>query len=96
MKNLENVKTYAGWGSFQSLDDYLKPGDKVDKEMYEHFLNVLPPLTNTSTMLQVSEPYDHIGGRGIYTTFAYRDGSWTYCGNCFRGETEDKTRKFGW
>lgn len=96
MMNLENVKTYAGWGAFQSLEDYLQPGDRVDNEMYEHFLNVLPPLTNTSNMLQVSEPYDHIDGRGIYCTFVFEEGCWVYKGNCFRGDTTDKTIKFGW
>lgn len=92
MGNLKKeVKTYEGWGMYQSLEDYLNPGDIVDEAMYEHFLNILPPLTHTSEMLQVSSPYDHINGKGIYCTFINRNGNWVYCGNCFRGDTVDKT-----
>lgn len=96
MDNLKNVKTYEGWGAFQSFTDYVQPGDVVDKEMYQHFLNVLPPLTLSDTMLQVSEPYDHIEGKGIYPTFKKENGYWVYCGNCFRGETINRTVKYNW
>lgn len=66
-----------------------KVGDRVDNEIYEHFLNVLPPLTNKYDMLQVSEPYNHINGKGTYATFVKDDISWIYKGHCFKGETEN-------
>lgn len=79
------IKTYENWEG--SLDKYLKVGDKVDEEMYEHFLNVLPPLVNRTNMLQVSEPYDYVDGKNTYTTFTKENGYWTYRGNCHKGET---------
>jgi hypothetical protein len=45
---------------------------------------------------RVGEAYDHVYDldgklRAIYTTFAKCGGQWRYYGNCFVGETVDKS-----
>ncbi|WP_368263016.1 hypothetical protein [Clostridium disporicum] len=92
MENLK-VKTYADWNDGQYIEEYLTVGDIVDNEMYEHFLNVIPPLTFTSSLLQVREVYDYVDGRGVYFTLKKENGVWIYCGHCFRGETVNKIAK---
>lgn len=82
------VKSYENWEG--SLNEYLKVGDKVDEEMYNHFLNILPPLIFTDSMLQVSEPYDWVGSKNTYVTFILQDGYWTYMGHCHRGESVNR------
>lgn len=83
------VKTYKEWTG--SLVEYLKVGDVVDEEMYNHFLNVLPPLVNRSNFLQVSEPYDYVEGKNTYCTFERENGVWVFKGHCHKGENIDKT-----
>ncbi len=78
------MKTYQEWKG--SLKNYLTIGDRVDDEMYYHFLNVMPPATNRSNLLQVGEPYSHVDGKATYTTFFHDGISWVYMGECFRGE----------
>ena len=46
------VKTMAGWEEFaishpakNNWDDYCHPGDSIDQEAYDYFLNILPPIT---------------------------------------------------
>lgn len=86
------IKTMNDWKYDFGTD--FTPGDRVDEEVYLHFLNVLPPLTNKYSMLQVSEPYNHLIDeedgklKGTYTTFIKDDISWIYCGNCFKGKTK--------
>lgn len=89
MENLK-VKTYSDWKDSQAIHEYLTVGDVVDTEMYEHFLNIMTPLTFTSTLLQVREAYDFVDGRSVYLTFKKEDNSWVYCGYCFRGEVHNK------
>ncbi|MEG1409707.1 MAG: hypothetical protein RSB77_03605 [Bacilli bacterium] len=85
-KDIE-IKTMKDWKYDFGTD--FKPGDRVDNEIYEHFLNVLPPLVYRSNMLQVSEPYgwDSRGG-STYTTFINDGISWVYKGHCFKNQTE--------
>lgn len=85
----KDIKTYKNWleSDYECLEGYLVPGDKVDMEMYEHFLNVLPPLVNNSHLLQISEPSDYVNGGNTYTTFEYVDGCWIYRGDCHKGST---------
>ena len=82
------IKTMNDWKYDFGTD--FTPGDRVDEEIYNHFLNVLPPLVNRSNMLQVSEPYgwDERGG-STYTTFTHDGISWIYNGHCFKNQTEN-------
>lgn len=81
------VKTYENWEG--NLDDYLQIGDLVDEEMYEYFLNVLPPAYDTSYILQVGEACDHIDGKATYDTLVCTLDGWEYRGECFRGQTRE-------
>lgn len=86
------MKTYRGWleSDANTIEEYLNVGDIVDEEMYLHFLNIMPPLIDLSNLLQTAEPYDFVGGKATYLTFEKVDGQWTYRGNCYKGETENK------
>lgn len=81
-------KTGEAWKG--SLHEYLDIGDTVDDDIVDHFINVMPPAILRSDLIQMGEPYSHIGGRAVYATIARSELGWIYCGTCFRGETEDR------
>jgi hypothetical protein len=87
-----HTKTYKGWEeSKQNLSDYLQEGDDVDLEMYEYFLEIMPPRTIEKDLLQIGEPYSHkedANGkwRGTYMTLQKINGTWKYTGCRFAGE----------
>lgn len=64
--------------------------------MVDHFRNILPPLCNRHSLMQVSEPYssekDSAGSyRDTYITFdRSADGGWRYAGLCYAGEAENR------
>lgn len=80
------VKSYANWTG--DLYEYLKFGDIVDNEMYNHFVNVMPPAALNSDYVQMGEPYSHVNGKPTYETLVKIDGNWTYCGHCHWGKIE--------
>lgn len=59
---------------------------QVDEDVYEHFLNVLPPLCWRGKYFQCSEPYSHVDGKGQYLTFIKKDGACWYLGIQFYGQ----------
>lgn len=87
--------TVNDWRAAGDFDKAAKPGDLVDEEIVQEFVNVLPPTTLRSNLVQAGEPYSHHFDpeterwRCTYTTFAKVDGEWVYCGNCFVGKTEE-------
>lgn len=84
---MRTVKTCADWDC--GLSEYLNPGDAVDEEMADYFLDVLPPVTWTRDMIQMGEAYSHISGKATFHTL-YREGSqWVYAGVCHRGQREN-------
>lgn len=107
MKKLEEmgvkVKTLAGWHEFAEENHngdwgaYCKPGDFVDEEVYDYFLDILPPRSMGASYLQVGEPHDHRRNpktgkfQATYATFAKvgAGGIWKFCGNCFAGDIVD-------
>ncbi len=83
MEATKEVKTRKGWEtSGQNLGEYLQVGDVVDEEMEMYFLEVLPPATWTSRVIQIGEPYDH-DHRGLprFSTLEKIEGNWVYKGN---------------
>lgn len=80
------IKTYANWTG--DLYEYLKVGDIVDIEIYNHFVNVMPPACLNSGFVQMGEPYSHVDDKPTYETLARLDGNWTYCGHCHWGKIE--------
>lgn len=79
------VKTYENWKG--SLSQYLEVGDRVDEEMYNHFINVLPPATFKSNLVQMGEPYSiSKENKSTYETLELINGHWTYKGHCHKGD----------
>lgn len=81
------LKKYSDWHG--SLNEYLQPGDLVDEEMVDHFINVLPPATLNGSIIQMGEPYSHVNGRPTYHTLHRTSEGWCYAGCCHRGKTQD-------
>ena len=100
------MKTLEGWhergktNEKNDWDDYCKPGNEVDREVYDYFLDIMPPRTMRRGYFQVGEPKDHRKDddgkwKGTYMTFAVEeqeDGSrkYVYLGNCFPGKWENQ------
>lgn len=87
----ERLFIFTQWTQLES-DTEMKIGDVVDEETVENYINVLPPATMNGSLIQMGEPYSHIGDRATYPTLAKVDGQWTYAGHCYRGESKDVIR----
>lgn len=76
------VKTYEGWqeSGLPSFEDYCFPGDKVDDDMVQHFVDSVPPVLMLSFCTQAGEPYSSGPEK--------RGGAGTDCIPCGRAETE--------
>lgn len=89
------VKTRKGWeeSGLRAFEDYCFPGDKVDEEMVEYFVDSVPPTLLRSSCTQAGEAHndelDERTGkhRDTYTTFhKVGKGQWAFDGYCFYGE----------
>lgn len=103
-KNTE-IKTIKGWekyadehsGENTDWGTYCKPGDIVGEDVYNYFLDILPPRSFWRGYLQVGEPHSTAMNsktgkyQSTYATFVATDekGVYKYCGICFAGETEN-------
>lgn len=93
--------TRKDWEAAGDFTKAAMPGDTIDEEIVDYFMDVLPPASMERGYLQVGEPYDHLDDpktgkwRATYSTFRKDSstGLWVYCGTCFRGETEHQSRK---
>lgn len=91
------MKTLKGWmdSNFNMFEDYVQPGDQVDDETVDYFLNILPPKTQSGGIMQVGEPCSHEDNpktnrwQATYSTFAKNENGWYWAGNCFAGEKEN-------
>lgn len=106
---MAEVKTLQGWHEFaertgqSNWDDYCKPGDEIDRETYDYFLDILPPRTMSRGYFQVGEPYSHAQDedgkwKATWSTFCrseHDDGSpqYIYLGNCFAGKDKNIERR---
>ena len=96
-KSLEEIKTLKGWNNskFNTFEKYCKPGDIVDKDIVDYFLNSLPPISLREYYVQAGGAFDYILDKEdnlvkpTYTTFEKEDGKWVYKGNCFKGKNEN-------
>ncbi len=96
------VKTYKGWqeSGLPFFEDYCRPGDEVDEEMVEYFINSVPPVSLSSNCTQAGETYDaavdeSTGRRQCtYTTFhIIGEGRWKFDGYCFRKENVNRSAR---
>lgn len=94
------VKTYEGWhkSGLRTFEEYCFPGDTVDEEMVDHFVNSVPPVTLRSDCTQAGEAYssaldpDTERYRSTYITFSRLSSSlWRFEGYCFIGQTNNRT-----
>lgn len=92
-------KTYEGWrNTHLNFDDYCFPGDIVDNEMVDYFVNCLPPKTLRDSCTQCGEPYgtgEYENGvcGNTYITFSKHDGEWIFDGYCLAGRNENKEHR---
>ena len=49
----------ADWSAVGDFEKAAKPGDLVDEEIVEEFVNCLPPTTLRGDLVQAGEPYSH-------------------------------------
>ena len=101
------MKTMQEWEeSGKSFGDFAAIGEEVDEEIYDYFLDVLPPACLTGRLLQIGEPAAHREDengnlRPIFATFerikVYDDPEKPngriaiyYRGECYLGQTTDK------
>jgi hypothetical protein len=89
--SLEDWKKHRG-----SFGDCVPAGSLVREDIFDYFLNVLPPVYWQRGIMQCSEPYSHRQDdqgrfRATFTTFQrVEDGLYRYCGHCFIGETTNR------
>lgn len=71
-------KTREAWSG--GLAHYLQPGDWVDEGIYQHFLNVLPPIQRPG-LIALGEPYSHNDeGKATFLTLRRHRQRWVYVG----------------
>jgi len=82
IKLTNRLRTEAGWhAQAGDLGVYLQPGDTVDETMEWYFLEVLPPETWTSDLIQIGEPYSHDAqGRALHRTGSLMQEADSLCG----------------
>ena len=92
-------KSLASWHNcgFNKFEDYFLPGDAVTEDLVDYFVNILPPVSCSSTYVQAGDAYDHrrdVCGvcRATYITFTKKDGAWYFAGYCFKHGTENVVR----
>ena len=91
-------KSMEDWenSGLRSFNEYFIPGDKVTEDVYDNFLDIMPPATMRRNLLQVGEPAAHEKDpetgkyRATYLTFERVNGEWYYVGECFIGETTNR------
>lgn len=92
------IKTYEGWqqSGLPTFEDYCSPGQEVDEEVIEQFINSTPPTLLWLSCTQAGEPYsfesDECGAcRPTYPTFhRTQEGGWVFDGYCFYKENKNR------
>lgn len=90
------LKSLASWHDcgFNKFEDYFLPGDMVTKDLVDYFVNILPPVSCSSSYVQAGDAYDHRRDacgvcRATYITFTKKDGTWFFAGYCFKNGMEN-------
>ena len=94
---LREYKSFDGWhkSSKEHYCDYAQPGDIVDSETFDYFLDILPPVTMKWGYFQVGEPYSTAKAedgtwKETWMTFCKEGERYFYLGNCFIGERKHR------
>ncbi len=94
---LKDWEAFAEKTGKESYTDYVKPGDYVDQETFNYFMDIMPPAScrYEYRYLQMGEPYGFcdLDGKYIQTflTFAGRNGKIYFCGALPRGYRLDES-----
>jgi hypothetical protein len=85
------IKTLGDWRtSGRYLGRFLSAGDLVDVSLVEHMRDSVPPVRNSSSLMQAGEAVTHVNGRATFTTFVHvRGETWRYVGCCHAGQTSE-------
>lgn len=94
-------KSLTDWynSGLRTFEEYFAPGDTVTEDLVDYFINIMPPQTMWSNLVQAGEPFSHENDskgnyRATFITFAKKDGEWQFAGYCFSKETQNRiTRK---
>ena len=93
------IKTRQAWhdSGLSKFEDFCFPGDEVDSEMVEHFVNSVPPIKTSPNCTQEGEAHSsefepRCGRyRETYATFhSIGGGRWIFDGYCFYGENTNR------
>lgn len=91
--NGKKLITMKDWT--ESFDKIAEPGDFVEEDIVDSFINCVPPVCLRSDCTQCGEPYSYEEDpvsktwKPTYTTFKrVTVGIYVYCGTCFYGENE--------
>lgn len=78
------MKKLAEWqtGDHGAFSQYCQPFDRVDRDIYDYFLEILPPMYKTSGFM-VSEPYsyDYTVNQSTYAAFCCVGGNYYFLGD---------------
>ena len=87
---MEKVYTMQDWQNAGTFNAEI--GQPVSNEVFNEFLNCVPPAYYGRGVMQVGEPYatDRETFRDLFTTFEHRAGVWYYVGACLYGKTENR------
>ena len=104
---MDGIKTLLDWERFTAdtgkdgFADYFKAGDEVGKDVYECFLNAVPPVFIARGYYQVGEAYgcEFVNGkvRNTYHTFEKDGDRYFYRGALpyrYRMENDGKLHRF--
>nr|DAN89111.1 MAG TPA: hypothetical protein [Caudoviricetes sp.] len=93
------IKSIKGWeaSKHNSWGAYCNPGDLVSEDVFEYFLNILPPKRLSAGYLQVGGAIGTALNKATgklqdtYMTFicTLEKGIYQYCGNCFVGNIRE-------
>lgn len=69
-------------GDHGPFSKYCQPFDQVDRDIYDHFMEVLPPIFKPSGFM-VSEPYDYDYecNQSTYAAFCCVGGNYYFLGH---------------
>ena len=82
------IKKFKDWHT--TLEEYLKPNDEIDEEMYWYFLGVLPPVMSYKGIFQPDEPWSHNSkGQPLYDTFEKIGERYFYRGHLPTNEAKE-------
>lgn len=95
---MSNKISMEDWRRVGDFEKVARPGDEVELDVVQAFIDAVPPIILKAELIQAGEPYsceldpDTGYWHDTFTTFKRESGHWIYCGHCFRNKTEEPKR----